>query len=375
VSHENFISGPIFSRSDDISKVSIQNNIQNSLEFLDERHELVSAFKGEEEGRLRALARLNILDTVEEQPFEGIVDLVCQVLDAPICAISLVDRDRQWFKAYRGLDVCETARDISFCTHAITSIEPFIIEDASVDPRFSTNPLVTGAPHIRSYVGIPLATPEGYNIGTLCVIDTVPRRFAEKEIAILSSFAKVVVGEIDLRQIGAIDVLTGIMSRRAWIDSAEREIGRAQRYGTPLAILIIDIDHFKRINDRTGHAVGDQIISRVVQAVTAQLRQSDCFGRYGGEEFALALPETKLDDAMAIAEQLRVAIGKMPITCLGDKACTISIGVTDLGDGESSLSPALHRANIALGQAKCGGRNQVKVIASFHQDSYVDFVI
>jgi GAF domain-containing protein len=219
-----------------------------------------SAFKHDEVGRLRALARADIVDSVPEQPFESIVELVRQVLNVPICAVSLVDLDRQWFKASRGLGVPQTARDISFCTHAIKGATPFIVADATKDPLFVNNPLVTDGPKIRSYVGIPLTTPEGYNVGTLCAIDTVARIFSEHEIAILTNFARLVVGEIELRQIASTDELTGVMSRRAWIDCAEREVHRARRYGAALSFFILDIDHFKAVNDRFGHAVGDQVI-------------------------------------------------------------------------------------------------------------------
>ena len=120
---------------------------------------MLTDFKSDESGRLKALGGLHVLDSGEEQPFEKIVTLVEQILRVPMCAVSLVDKDRQWFKARRGLDACETARDISFCTHAIRGTEPFAIPNALLDGRFANSPLVTGAPHIRSYLGIPLMTP------------------------------------------------------------------------------------------------------------------------------------------------------------------------------------------------------------------------
>ena len=319
----------------------------------------LSAFKCDEAGRLRALERLDILDSAPEEPFESLVQLVRQVLSIPICAVTLVDQDRQWFKAHRGLGVSETGRDVSFCTHAIRASEPFIVSDAAKDPRFANNPLVIGGPKIRSYVGIPLTTPDGYNIGTLCAIDVEPREFSQHEIAILTNFAKVVVGEIELRLIASTDFLTGIMSRRAWLDCAEREVCRANRYGSQLSFLVLDIDNFKGVNDRFGHPVGDQIITGIAQGIAGQLRESDCFGRFGGEEFVAALPETDFAAAMNLAERIREAIARMQFPCLEGEFTTVSIGVSSLGHDEAGPDPALIRADQALFHAKQMGRNRI----------------
>jgi GAF domain-containing protein len=141
--------------------------------------------RNDEEGRLRALERLHVLDTADQEPFDKIVSLVRQILKVPMSTVSLVDRERQWFKAQRGLGFCQTARDISFCTHAIGETTPFIIRDAALDDRFSQSPLVIGEPFIRSYAGIPLMTLDGYNVGALCAMDTRPRAFPETEISIV----------------------------------------------------------------------------------------------------------------------------------------------------------------------------------------------
>lgn len=166
----------------------------------------------DEEGRLKSLADLEILDSPPEAPFERIVSLVKQTLNVPICAVSLVDRDRQWFKASRGLSVCETPRHISFCTHAIQGKRPFVVPDARRDPAFAETPLVTGDPHIRSYAGIPLTMDDGYNVGTLCAIDTAPREFSQQELTILTSFSRLVIDELELRRIASQDALTGVLS-------------------------------------------------------------------------------------------------------------------------------------------------------------------
>ncbi|WP_457418664.1 GAF domain-containing protein [Roseateles sp. P5_E7] len=149
-----------------------------------------------DEERLRALRELLILDTPPEERFDRLVEFAAAEFDVPIALISLVDRERQWFKARVGLDACETGRDISFCGHAIVQSELFQVMDALRDPRFADNPLVAGAPHIRFYIGAPLTMPSGAAIGTLCLIDVKPREFDAMDRAILGTLRDLAVAEL-----------------------------------------------------------------------------------------------------------------------------------------------------------------------------------
>ena len=135
-----------------------------------------------EKDRLRALSEYRILGTKPEESFDNITSMAAMICHAPIALISLVDEDRQWFKSRVGCDRLETERDVSFCAHSILSAKPLIVEDALFDKRFSDNPLVHKEPHIRLYGGFPLSTPSHHRIGTLCVIDRIPKSLTSVQI-------------------------------------------------------------------------------------------------------------------------------------------------------------------------------------------------
>ncbi|MBK1726197.1 EAL domain-containing protein [Halorhodospira neutriphila] len=155
----------------------------------------------DDEQRLAALYDYGILDTPAEAAFERLTRVACEIFQAPIATVTLVDRDRQWFKSVRGIDDCETARSISFCGHVVYAGRPLRVEDARQDERFHDNPLVRGPPYLRAYLGVPLTTPRGFHIGVVCVQDTAPRGFAERELRILQDLASVTMDELELRRV------------------------------------------------------------------------------------------------------------------------------------------------------------------------------
>jgi len=149
-----------------------------------------------EEARLESLRKTKLLDTDREERFDTITRLAAGTFNTPIATITLIDKDRQWFKASEGLANRETHRDQAFCAHTILDSDVMVVPDAVLDPRFSENPLVTGDPTIRFYAGAPVSAADGHQIGTLCVIDRTPRAFSERDKQTLKDFAKLVEREI-----------------------------------------------------------------------------------------------------------------------------------------------------------------------------------
>lgn len=149
--------------------------------------------------RLRELRRLNILDSEKEKDFDELVELASIICGVPISLVTLIDADRQWFKSKKGVEVSSTHRDISFCGHAINNDEIFVIENAVADERFYDNPLVTGDPNIRFYAGMPIKSENGYSLGTLCVIDSEPKKLDENQIKALKILGRQVSKLIELR--------------------------------------------------------------------------------------------------------------------------------------------------------------------------------
>ena len=157
----------------------------------------------QEAERLAALHCLGILDTPPTESFDRITQLVAQLLDVPVALVSLIDEKRQWFKSRYGLDASQTPREVSFCGHAVYERQALNVPDATEDPRFAANPLVTGAPDIRAYLGVPIYTREGHAIGTLCAIDTRPRHFDERAVGALKNLAKVLEDQIQAQELAA----------------------------------------------------------------------------------------------------------------------------------------------------------------------------
>ncbi len=466
----------------------------------------------DEERRLATLGRYGVLDTPPEQAFDDLTRLAAQVLGTPIALVSLIDRDRQWFKSRVGIEVCSTPRDMAFCAHAIHGDDVMVVEDALQDPRFANNPLVTGDPFIRFYAGAPLIADDGLALGTLCVIDRQPRRFDATQRETLALLARQVMAQLTLHRqsmhlesllndlqertqllsqlsnrvpgviyqyrrfpdgstcfpyasermwdmfevhpedtqrdaagviarvhpqdlegvlssietsysgllpwrhefrvvlpqqgtkwrfgdavperladgsvlwhgfitditerrlhqerthrLAYYDPLTGLPNRRLLIDRLERELAHLRRCVRLGALLFIDLDNFKHINDARGHAVGDDLLRQVSQRLTSVLRQDDTVARLGGDEFVVQVGNLDPDIEVA-ARQARLVAEKVRSVLEGryevmgfPYSSTGSIGITlfPRSDG-TTVDDLLREADTAMYRAKAGGRNRIE---------------
>jgi two-component sensor histidine kinase len=193
---------------------------------------LASATEGKESARLAALRRYEILDTPPDGSFDHVAAVAAKVFDVPIAIVSLVDEDRIWFKAHHGLDVEQIERSPGLCASAILQTDPYVLTDASCDPRSLANPLVAGEFGLRFYVAAPLRTSDGHNLGTLCVIDRQPRAVTDDQIAQLEALAGIVMDQMELR----LAARNAVANLEQVVEQKDAALGRSK-------LLAREIDH------------------------------------------------------------------------------------------------------------------------------------
>lgn len=312
-----------------------------------------------EEKRLDALRRRFILDTSVEHEFENIIDLVQATFSAPMAAISFIDTRRQWFKAKRGLTISETKRKNAFCDYTIKDNHVLAVPDANQDVRFKDNPFVVGDPNIQCYLGAPLKTKSGHNIGSICVMDTKTRTFSQHDQDCLANFAKLVTTQLELREEALYDGLTNALSRKAFMDRVNQSIDRFKRHGHDSVLIILDIDYFKNVNDTYGHSIGDKVLESVVKTLSADLRRYDSIGRLGGEEFGILLDGVSFNDAVGLIERMHKNIHSLVFDDAPDLNITASMGCADVSEGSGDATAWSKVADARLYDAKRHGRDRL----------------
>lgn len=340
------------------------------------------ALSPDEPMRLRAVRELGLVDTPLEERFERLTRLAKSMLGMEIAAISLVEADRQFFKSIQGLDVCGTSRDVSFCGHTILGEDLLVIPDAASDARFADNPLVTGPPHIASYAAAPLRSPDGFKVGSLCVIDSSPREFCDADLQNLRDLAA--FAELELRSAAAnavqadlmekvaverrralVDPLTRMWNRAGILQLAEDVMGAARdaegdEDGAGAAVILVDLDRFKQINDGLGHSAGDEVLQSAARRLLSAVRETDAVGRLGGDEFLCVLSACEsAEQAERVAERARVRITESPIvTGAGPVTLTATLGVCFMpSGGAAEVKHLIDAADVAMYDAKRAGRN------------------
>jgi len=312
--------------------------------------------------RLKELARINPATTASEANFDLITRLVQQILNVPAVAITLIDHDTQYLRARQGVDLETTPRGDAVCDIVVRSGKPLIIEDMHKDARVADNPAVTGPMGLRAYAGAPVTTKAGFHLGSLCALDTKPRVFSPEQIDILRSFALLVSDLLELRAQVDHDYLTGILNRRGFEAMLEREISRINRNGSAATLALMDLDHFKSVNDTYGHPVGDKVLKALADLLSTRLRKSDYLARIGGEEFAVLLPDTALERAAKVVNRMRTSVAQFRMEDYPDLSLTISIGLVDITRYDQDSAAMMREVDAAVYLAKSKGRNQTRSI-------------
>ncbi|MYN02466.1 diguanylate cyclase [Pseudoduganella sp. DS3] len=326
--------------------------------------------------RLAALHRYDALEATSGDDFTFLTELAAKVCDVPYAFISLVDAERVFVKSFSGLAVDSLPRGQCYCSLAVLGDDATEICDLSKDARTAAMPLTVEAPFMRMYSSVPLVSSDGYAIGTLCVMNTKAGCLSSGQRDMLRKLARQVMALLELRanekalkasmdeleMLATTDELTGLHNRRSLMNRLRFEVARTRRFRTPLSAVMIDVDHFKRINDEHGHQVGDEVLAAIGKLVRDNVRVIDVAGRYGGEELCILLPNTPPDGARKFAESLRSRI-EAQLHSAGARtvAVTASLGIgsfnhMDVDDAEMLLK----QADAALYRAKANGRNRVE---------------
>ncbi len=322
-----------------------------------------------ERARLEAIERYAILDTPPDGAFDRITRLAAQIFDAPVAICSIIDHERIWFKSAHGLDgVAELPREPGLCSSAIERDEPYVVEDAVADPRSCGNSLVTGPFGLRFYVGIPLHTNDGHNLGTLCVVDRETRAADPAKVEMLASLAKIVIDELELRlaarralldtrdgdaeetvaasDASQIDSLTGLGNRRAF----DRDLERGG--WTSATFAVISVGGAKIVADRRGQWFAEQMVRALADALRGSFRDSDRIYRISHDEFVVSVVGAGVDPSFV---RSRIDSAVRTVRMVGFPEVRAATGLADIAEADSARG-AFRLADGRMYAEKVAGR-------------------
>jgi diguanylate cyclase (GGDEF)-like protein len=338
---------------------------------------------GNEEKRLQKLETLEILDTPKEERFERITRAVCEALNVPISAISLIDKNRQWFKSIQGLSASETPRNVAFCAHAILENAPLVVPDATLDDRFQNNPLVTGDPSIRFYAGIPLTMEDGTRIGTLCAIDQKPHTITDTELETLKTLTAELAVEIQqikhseaqsalicetkpIERAAMLDPFSKLWNKTGAENLLAREIRISSEKFTPVATAFLQIDGFEDIERGHGDATKQKVLHTVVSTLLAVLRPYDALCRWHDDTFLLIVGKSTQDLLPKTLDRIKSAVRQNPVPLAnGLLKITLTIGGCSLDFAAGvTTDQILNALENALDTAKTQGSGGQNIVFS-----------
>ncbi len=329
--------------------------------------------------RLAGVHKGDLLDTPLESRFNRIARVTRRALGVRAATISLLDDEREWIKAADGWDLRELQRSRSLVATLVTGGSPLVIVDTQLDTRCRRHHLVTRAPKVRFCAVYPLRDRDDTLVGALAAYDIKPRDPAEGNmLGILSDVGQLAQRELFLVEVSGaqeqllaklgsarrqalLDELTRVWNRRGGLQLLEQTLSDASRQTQGLGVCIVDLDHFKQINDTHGHMAGDAVLMKVAAALVDTVRPSDVVCRMGGEEFLLIIPDVTAPQIAEILERVRNRIATDAIRVpKGAVRLTVSLGAcVQLPNESHSAEDLLRRADDALYRAKAAGRNVV----------------
>lgn len=305
--------------------------------------------------RQRALYALSLLDTAPEEEFDRVARLAKRLLLTPSSLVSFMDHDRQWYKARVGVDTTEAARSETFCTHVISAGQALVVADARDDPRFAANPHVLADGGVRFYAGVPIHSPDGQSIGTVCVFDSAPRQLTGTELEALADLAGIIDDVIAARLRSTVDALTGVQNRLGFVQAGTPLLRLADRAGVTMTLGFFDVNGLKQINDELGHEAGDRAIAQTGRLLSATFRTADVLARLGGDEFAVLLAAS--DEAGAATAGRRFAAALADLNACGELAFELGVaaGFAERAPGGGTLDLLLAEGDRRMYRDKNAG--------------------
>lgn len=322
---------------------------------------------------------LDLFYTPLEERFERITRVARRALQVPVAAITLINGEKQWFKSVAGWGISELPREHSLCRWTIEANKLVVIPDTLQDSRTAQSPIVVSAPRFRAYAGHPLTDEHGTLAGTFCVFDLKPREFTLADRQCMTDLAALAQRELNAdrltdahaalagklsvaRREAMMDPLTRLWNRRGASVLMKAAFETADKNGMPLAVALLDLDSFKRINDSYGHQIGDEVLRKVASRLVSAVRGDDVVARLGGDEFLILMVDTDAAAAARIAERVRRSVTDTSVpTRDGAIPMSVSVGFTvRTPRSPASAEALLELADRALLQSKSAGRNRVR---------------
>ncbi len=245
-----------------------------------------------EENRLEAVRSLGLMDTPPEERFDRFTRFARMLFNVPIAYVSLIGDEIQWFKSVQGMDISQTPRELSFCSHTILTDRRMVVEDTVQDSRFNDHPIVVNPPHIRFYAGVRLNLPNGICVGTFCLADVKPKYPTDEEIKLLSDLGQMLEQEFQSRSQLTTDELTGLSNRKGFLLIARHAIAVCERNESPATLMYFSLNNLKALIKDFGKAEGEKVLRDVGQLLISEFRDSDVVSRIGDGRFCVLLTNT-----------------------------------------------------------------------------------